>query len=198
MFEGKSLDDVYAGRSMALLVGFITRFSFIFSMQAIPPLFPMIIEEFKLSFTMASSLMWLVAIPGLFISIMGGLLTGKYGVKSLLTIGLSICVVSSLLCLFSDAFPILQFCRFVLGVGGALAVVSASTLLFQWFEKGKLGMAMGVFGLCMPTGTVIAFNSLGVLASSHGWRASILITLVINIVALMICTVLTKEREHPL
>jgi MFS family permease len=178
----------------ALLVGFITRFSFIFSLQAIPPLFPMLIEEFEMSFTLASSLMWLVAIPGLAISILGGLLATRYGVKSLLTIGLSLCVLSSLLSFSSNTISLFQIGRFILGVGGALAVVSASTLLFQWFEGGKLGMAMGVFGLCMAAGTVAAFNGLGFVASSYGWRFSILVTIIINVLALIICVGLAKEK----
>ena len=189
------MDNNNAGMAKALLVGFLTRFSFIFSLQAIPPLFPMLIDEFKMSFTLASSLMWLVAIPGLLISILGGLLATRYRVKTLLTIGLSLCVLSSLLSFASNTISLFQIGRFILGIGGALAVVSASTLLFQWFEKGKLGMAMGVFGLCMAAGTVAAFNGLGFIASSYGWRLSILVTVVINILALLICVGLTKEKS---
>ena len=193
--RGLNMDSNNAGMAKALLVGFLTRFSFIFSLQAIPPLLPMLIEEFKMSFTLASSLIWLVAIPGLLISILGGLLSTRYGVRSLLTIGLSLCVLSSLLSFASNTISLFQIGRFILGIGGALAVVSASTLLFQWFEKGKLGMAMGVFGLCMAAGTVAAFNGLGFIASSYGWRLSILVTAVINVLALLICVGLTKEKK---
>lgn len=195
MCEAEYLVVVYAGRSRTLLVSFLSRFAFIFSMQAMPPLFPMVMTEFKVSFTTMSSLLWLVAVPGLFLSVLGGLLTEKYGVRSILTVGLLICVASSVLILFSNLFVILQFCQLLLGVGGALAVVSASTLLFQWFEKEKLGLAMGVFGFCMPAGTVAAFNSLGVFADSHGWRASILIVVAVNLFALLACLLLTKEKD---
>ncbi|MCW4032447.1 MAG: MFS transporter, partial [Candidatus Bathyarchaeota archaeon] len=186
------MNESNVGKLRALFVGFITRFSFIFTLQAIPPLFPMIVQEFKIGFTVASSLMLLVALPGLFISILGGLLTGKYGIKKLLTIGLLICVLSSLLCFISETFLFLQFSRFLLGVGGAIAVVAASILLYQWFEKENLGMAMGFFGFCMPFGTVVAFNSLGIMALIHGWRASILITAVVNLIALVTTILLTE------
>ena len=193
------MNEANAGKSRALFVSFITRFSFIFTLQAIPPLFPMIVQEFKIGFTAASSLMLLVALPGLFISILGALLTGRYGIKKLLTIGLLICVLSSLLCFISETILFLQFSRFLLGVGGAIAVVAASILLYQWFEKGNLGMAMGFFGFCMPFGTVVAFNSLGIMALIHGWRASILITAVVNLIALVTTILLTEERKdiHP-
>ena len=68
----------------ALLVSFLTRFSFIFSLQAIPPILPILIEEFSLTFTMASTLVWLVAVPGILISIIGGLLVNVSNEKFVL------------------------------------------------------------------------------------------------------------------
>ena len=184
------------GRSKALIVSVLTRFAFIFSMQAIPPLLPMMIGEFGLSFTVASSLMWLVAVPGVFLSLLGSILTEKYGVKPMLVFGLSIAVASSLLFLLPGTLVVLQLSRLVLGVGGALSVVAASTLLFQWFAKERLGLAMGLFTFCMPLGTVLAFNVLGVLAINYGWRTSILITVVVNAVALAACALFARESSN--
>ena len=177
------------------MVSFLARFAFIFSMQAMPPLFPMIIQEFGTSFTMTGTLLWLVAVPGLFVSILGGLLIGRYGVRMLLIVGLAISVASSVLSSSSDSFFILQMSRLLLGVGGAVAVVAAATLLFQWFEKGRLGLAMGVFGICMPSGIVVAFNFLGAIGSIYSWRISILITAAVNLVALVACLLLTIEKK---
>ncbi len=185
----------YSGESRALLVSFLARFAFIFSMQAMPPLFSMIIQEFGTSFTMTGTLLWLVAVPGLFISILGGLLIGRYGVRTLLTVGLAISAASSVLSASSDSFFILQMSRLLLGVGGAVAVVAAATLLFQWFEKGRLGLAMGVFGICMPSGIIVAFNFLGAIGSIYGWRSSILVTAAVNLVALVACLLLTTEKK---
>ena len=193
--ERWSLSESCSGESRALLVSFLARFAFIFSMQAMPPLFPMIIQEFGTSFTMTGTLLWLVAVPGLFISILGGLLIGRYGVRTLLTVGLAISAASSVLSSSSDSFFILQMSRLLLGVGGAVAVVSAATLLFQWFEKGRLGLAMGVFGICMPSGIIVAFNFLGAIGSIYSWRTSILVTAAVNIVALVACLLLTTEKK---
>lgn len=185
----------YSGESRALLVSFLARFAFIFSMQAMPPLFPMIIQEYGTSFTMTGTLLWLVAVPGLFISILGGLLIGRYGVRTLLTVGLAISAASSVLSSSSDSFFILQMSRLLLGVGGAVAVVAAATLLFQWFGKGRLGLAMGVFGICMPSGIIVAFNFLGAIGSIYSWRTSILVTAAVNLVALVACLLLTIEKK---
>lgn len=193
--ERWTLSKPYSGESRALLVSFLARFAFIFSMQAMPPLFPMIIQEYGTSFTMTGTLLWLVAVPGLFISILGGLLIGRYGVRTLLTVGLAISAASSVLSSSSDSFFILQMSRLLLGVGGAVAVVAAATLLFQWFGKGRLGLAMGVFGICMPSGIIVAFNFLGAIGSIYSWRTSILVTAAVNLVALVACLLLTIEKK---
>ena len=79
----------------------------------------------------------------------------------------------------------MQISRLIIGVGGALAVVSSSTLLFQWFEKSKLGFAMGIFGFCMPAGSAAAFNSLGYVANYFGWRFSIMITVIVVVISVI-------------
>jgi MFS family permease len=89
----------------------------------------------------------------------------------------------------------MQVSRAIIGVGGALAVVSSSTLLFQWFEKSKLGFAMGIFGFCMPAATAAAFNSLGFFANIYGWRFSIMITIIVYVAAFFVCITLAKENR---
>ena len=181
-------------KQYALLVGFFSQFSFLFALQAIPPLLPTLIKEFGLRFTVASSLMWLVALPGVLLAILGGLLTEKYGVRRLIIIGTGIMAASSVVSSFSTSIPLLQTCRLVLGIGGALVVVSAPGIILQWYEERELGTAMGIFGLTMPVATVVAFNSLAVVANGYGWRDAFLVTTVVNILALALC-ILAKERR---
>ncbi len=184
-----------SGKRDALLVSFFSQFSYLFAMQAVPPLLPTLIKEFGLGFTSASSLMWVVALPGLLLAIIGGLLTEKYGVKALSIAGTAVMTTSSAFCSLSTSIAFLQICRLFLGVGGALVVVSAPGLILQWFEKSELGVAMGIFGLTMPVATVLSFNTLAVLANGYGWRSVFLLPLVVNILALSLCILLAKERS---
>lgn len=101
----------------------------------------------------------------------------------------------SLLCSASGSVAFLQFSRFLLGVGGAMVLVSAPILIFQWFEENELGSAMGVFGLNMPVGTIAAFNIMGFLSQKFGWRSSLLLTTAVNASALLCCALLIKEKR---
>lgn len=178
-----------------LFVSVFSSISFLFSMQAIPPLLPTLISQFAITHAVASSLVWLAAVPGVFLSILGGVLTDKFGVKRLAVAGAAIMTAGSLSCSVSTSFRLLQFSRLLLGVGGAMVMVSAPMLIFQWFDDRELGGAMGFFGLNMPVGTVAAFNILGFVSRIFGWRTSLLLTTAVNAAALLCCILLIKEKR---
>jgi len=178
----------------ALFVSFFAQFSFLFALQSVPPLLPTLIKEFGLRYTAASSLMWLVALPGVLLAMLGGSLTEKYGVKPLAIIGSAIMTLSSALCFFSASVASLQIGRLFLGVGGAMVVVSVPVLILQWFEKAELGTAMGVFGLTMPVAVVASFNTQAIIANDYGWRTAFLVATVVNALSLGFCVLATERR----
>jgi len=182
---------------VALFVGFFAQFSFLFALQSIPPLLPTLIKEFELGYTDASSLMWLVALPGVLLAMLGGSLTEKWGAKPLAIAGTAIMTVSSALCFLSTSIVFLQISRLILGIGGTMVVVSAPVLILQWFEKTELGTAMGVFGLTMPVAVVASFNSQGILANDYGWRTAFLFAGVLNALSLAFCALVAERRTPP-
>jgi len=178
----------------ALFVSFFAQFSFLFALQSVPPLLPTLIKEFGLRYAAASSLMWLVALPGVLLAMLGGSLTEKYGVKPLAIIGTAVMTVSSALCFFSTTVAFLQIGRLFLGVGGAMVVVSVPVLIIQWFEKAELGTAMGIFGLTMPVAVVASFNTQAILANDYGWRTAFLVAGIVNALSLGFCVLITERR----
>ena len=184
-----------SGKRTNLSVAVLLSIAFLFSMQAIPPLLPTLIGEFGLTHAAASSLVWLAALPSVFLSIPGGGLTGRFGVKRLAVIGAALMTAGSLLCSASGSISFLQFSRFLLGIGGAMVLVSAPILICQWFEESELGGAMGVYGLNMPVGTIAAFNILGFVSQEFGWRTSLFLTTAVNALALLCCLLFLKEKR---
>ncbi|MCP8304036.1 MAG: MFS transporter [archaeon] len=179
-----------------LIVAFLAAFSFLFSMQAIPPVLPSIMSEYDISHTVASSLMFLVALPAIFISVLGGIFTSKYGVKMVGLVGLALISIGGLLSI-NPSFLALEIGRLVIGIGGALVMTASPALLSQWFPHEKMAFGMGIFGLNMPLATILSFNLLGKVGTDLGWRSSLLITLIISVIGLLIWMFLTKERRAP-
>jgi len=94
-------------RWVMLLVAFLGSFTFYFSMQSVPPLLPSLISEFHLSHASASTLMVWVALPRMIISILGGVLVGKYGIKAIGTSGLLLVAAGALLSSLAPSFQVL-------------------------------------------------------------------------------------------
>ena len=164
-------------------------------MQAVPPLLPHIMEEYGLTHTIASMLMLLVALPGVFTSVLGGILVDRYGAKNLVSIGLALVCVGDLLSAYPALFVVMEVGRLVLGVGGALTVVSAMALVSQWFSQEERGLAMGIFGINMPLATIFSFNLLGALGSMYSWRLSVLTSLGVSIAILFIWMAGAREKR---
>jgi len=154
-----------------------------------------LIGEFGLTHATASSLVWLAALPGVFLSILGGVLTGRFGVKRFAVVGAAIMTAGSLLCSTAGSVGFLQCSRFLLGIGGAMVLVSAPVLICQWFDERELGGAMGFYGLNMPVGTIAAFISLGLVSQRFGWRTSLFLTTVVDASALLCCVLFLKEKK---
>lgn len=55
-----------------------------------------------------------------------------------------------------------------------MLVVLAPLLITMYFDHQNIGIAMGIFNIAVPAGTVLAANLFAPLAGFVGWRAIIL------------------------
>lgn len=179
---------------MTLFIAVLASFSFLFSMQAVPPVLPTIMEEYEVSHARASNLISFIALPAVFLSILGGGLINKYGIKNVGLVGLLLVSGGTLLFTLSSSFLGLEIGRLIIGMGGAFVIVAMPALLTQRFTGKEIGLAMGIHGLNMPLATIISFNILGRIEMMYGWQTPFLITLIICILALFIFMFFAKER----
>jgi len=177
-----------------LFIAVLASFSFLFSMQAVPPVLPTIIGIYNVSHARASNLMSFIALPAVFLSILGGGLINRYGIKTIGLIGLILVSGGTLLFTLSSSFLMLEIGRLIIGVGGAFIIVVAPALLAQWFSQKDLGLAMGIQGLNMPLATIISFNTLGRIEMGYGLQTPFFITLMICLIALFIFMFFAKEK----
>ena len=180
-----------------LTMVFFAPFTFLFSMQAAPPLIPTIINEFNLSHTAAAGLMLFVALPAMFLSIPGGFLADKYGNKKLCIIGLGLVCLGTFLTATAQSFSLLLGGRIAVGIGGAFLFSASPPLIFQWFSGKELGLAMGIWALNMPVATILSFNLLGRVELAYGWRASFWIATALVVLILILFTIFMEEKKVP-
>lgn len=167
---------------------FICAFMLVFAIvfQGFPPLFSLIISDLDISHAQAGALMSLFALPGILISIPGGLLADVYGAKTVGTLALVITLVGSVIVVFSGSYSMLVLGRLISGIGALTVSIIAPQVLSKQFAKDKLGQVMGIFNMVMPLGTIITLNAFGLIASLSSWRVPLLLVSTYSLVMLVL------------
>ena len=170
------LSKVESYRWVILIIVYLSVLAFTFIFQSIPPILPFIHSELNLTYSQSGLLMSLFSLPGIFVSLLGGFLSDRYGIRSLGT-GCFLLMIggTSLVALGMD-LHILELGRVVAGVGACTLSVFLPKLLSQWFKGKELGLAMGIYNTGVPLGSVICFGLFGKMGSLWGWRLPILLT----------------------
>lgn len=159
------------------LVFFSCAFMLVFGIvfQSIPPIVGFLREALGITNAQAGALMSLFGLPGIFISIPGGILSDLYGAKIVGTISLALTFIGSLFVAFGANYATLLTGRVISGVGALTISVVAAQILAQRVDKADLGKVMGIFNTVVPLGTIITLNTFGRLAQRTTWRIPLLL-----------------------
>jgi len=170
-------DDKPANYRWAILtVVYLSILAFALLFQSIPPILPFIMSELSLTYAQSGLLVSLFALPGLFISLLGGFLADRYGMRSL-GLGCFLFMIGGTLVVGLGAdLSILWLGRIIAGIGSLTLSVLLPKILSQWFKERELGLAMGLYNTGVPLGSIICFGLFGKMGSMWGWRAPILFT----------------------
>jgi len=181
-------------RWIVLFSLFYTFVAYAFVFQLVPPLVSSIMEEFHVtSSAQAGLLMTIVVVPGIFLALPAGLIVDRYGARIIGFISTILTTIGSLVTATANSFQTLLFGRLILGIGGAFIVTAAPTIIPQWFSRGELGKAMGLYGINMPLATVTAFPIATLLMFSFGWRYPFYVGTVIATISTMVFTFFVRD-----
>jgi MFS family permease len=174
----ESTQRIESYRWVILVVVYLSILAFTLIFQSIPPLLPLIISELNLNYAQSGLVMSLFSLPGIFVSLLGGFVADRYGMRSLGAGCFLLMIGGTLLVGLGMDLPILWVGRIVAGIGGFTLSVFLPKLLSQWFRHRELGLAMGIYNTGVPMGSVICFGLFGKMGSLWGWRIPILLTVI--------------------
>jgi MFS family permease len=172
----ESGDKIEGYRWVILVIVYLSILAFTFIFQSIPPILPLIVFELHLTYAESGLLVSLFALPGIFVSLLGGFLADRYGMKPLGTGCFILMIGGTFLVGLGMNIQLLGLGRIIAGVGGLTLSVFLPKLLSQWFKERELGLAMGIFNTGVPLGSVICFGLFGTLGDHWGWRTPVLFT----------------------
>lgn len=170
-------------KDLLLICAFMLVFAIVF--QSIPPVVGILVTSLGITHTQAGALMSLFGLPGIFISIPGGILADSYGSKKVGLFSLGITLLGSLIVALASNFTALLTGRVVAGIGALTISVVAPQTLSQRYGKEDLGKVMGIFNSMVPLGTVLTLNLFGRLATTTSWRVPLFLASAYTLVVLL-------------
>ncbi len=126
-----------------------------------------------------------------------GALSDRYGRKKILTIGMLVYIVSTILCAQTDNFNTLIFMRFIQGLGDSPAAVAAMAILKDCYRGQKLVKTMATMIMVFMVAPIIAPIIGSVIIYTTGKWQNIFYFLTIYGIVLLFITRMMPETHQP-
>ena len=140
--------------------------------SCMPVLFKEISDDLGLDLVQVGTIWGIASLAGIFVSIIAGLLSDRFGTKNILSIFCIMVGVTGALRGFSDSFFILALTVFLNGIVRLIIPITVTKAIGIWFRGKNLGMAMGVgafgMGLGLMLGPLISATILS--PALGGWQ----------------------------
>lgn len=160
-------------KDLLFICAFMLVFAIVF--QSIPPIVGFLVTSLGITHAQAGALMSLFGLPGIFISLPGGILADSYGSRRVGLAALVITLFGSLVVALGNSFSFLLIGRMIAGIGALTISVVAPQTLSQRYGREDMGKVMGIFNSMMPLGTVLTLNTFGSIAAFSSWRIPLLV-----------------------
>lgn len=134
---------ILASVMLAAFIGSYAQFQ-------LPPVAYKIIPALKLTPSQYASILSAPMLPAVLFSILVGMLADRYGVKSVVTVGLVLAIIGILFRYTATNFWEMFILMTLSGCGSAFLNANISKILGAWFPPEQLGKAMGIY-LTSPT-----------------------------------------------
>jgi len=108
------------------------------------------------------------------------------GRRRLLTIGITVFTIGSVLGGLAPVLWALNAARVVQGAGAAMMMAAALALVSETVPREKMGRAMGLLGTTSAVGTAMGPSIGGILISEFGWRSVFFFTVPLGVLALFL------------
>ncbi len=163
-----------------------TTFMLLLDVTIVGVAIPSISDSLKPSF---SELQWVVDAYTIALTtalLTAGSMADIFGRKRVLTIGLIVFTLSSVLCGLSTTIIQLDLARVVQGLGGAMMFACSLALIIQEFPAEQRAIAFGAYGavngLSVAVGPIVG----GILVEAFGWQSIFFLNVPIGIAAFVV------------
>lgn len=169
--EPSTKDDKYKWVILAIATAtgtFVAAIPF----SCMPVLFKEISDDLGLDVVQIGFVWGMASLAGIFISIIAGLLSDRFGMKNILSICCILAGITGALRGLSNSFFMLTFTVFLNGIVRLVIPITVIKAIGVWFRGKNLGMALGIgalgIGLGLMLGPMISATIMS--PALGGWR----------------------------
>lgn len=126
---------------------------------SIPPILPIVKDQYEITYTGSALLMSLFALATVLAAVPGGFIVQRYGVRKIGLIGIAFLFFGVIACLLINNFSILLLGRIIEGIGFGLVSVAAPSAIGHYVPAKMMSVAMGIWSTWIPVGSLIMFLS---------------------------------------
>lgn len=173
------------------LVGFAHGTSHFFHF-VIPPLFPMLMREFGLTFTQVGAVMSVFFVVSGIGQALAGFAVDRFGGMRVLCAGVGLLSCAGLAYASAANYPMLLMAAAIAGVGNCVFHPADYTIINRRVSTTRLGHAFSVHGLTGSLGWAAAPVFVLAIAQAAGWRAACVGASIVGFAALTF--LLTNRR----
>jgi MFS transporter, DHA1 family, multidrug resistance protein len=184
-------------RGLPREVAILTAISFTVALGygIVAPAIPTFARQFGVSTAAAASVISVFALVRVAGALPAGRLVDRFGVRTVMAVGIAIVAASSVLAGFSRSFEELVALRGGGGLGSAMYTVSAQTRLLASVQADQRGRASGVFSAGFLVGA-ISGPAVGGVVAAWSLRAPFVIYGCMLIVPAVITVVVLRDAPH--
>jgi predicted MFS family arabinose efflux permease len=176
---------------LALL--FLARTAMGLQFQTVGSVGPILVDALAMEYIAVGTLIGLYLLPGVFISLPGGLLGERFGAKRVVVAGLVMMAAGGAIMGMSTSFPAVASGRLLSGTGAVLMNVLLTKMVADWFSGRETATAMAVLVTSWPVGIALGLLGFVPLANLFGWPAVMVVAAVACLACLLAIVVLYRD-----
>jgi FSR family fosmidomycin resistance protein-like MFS transporter len=146
-----------------------------FYSNTLPPLLPLLNSDLGISYTMLGALLSLRGIMSSGMQMPAGILVDRYGAKMILSIGLAMCAMGTVMTATAVDYWMILAGGIVLGIGNSAFHPADYSILSASMDESFMGRAFSLHSFSGNLGNAIAPAVLITITAFSSWRVSLLV-----------------------
>jgi EmrB/QacA subfamily drug resistance transporter len=169
-----------------LVIASLTNFSFPFMSSSIVVALPSISRELSIDAILLGWIVTAYLLASVIVVLPIGKLADIYGRKKVLTLGIFIYTLASILLVFSNSAMELISFRVLQSIGGAMSYTTGMAILSSTFSAGQRGRALGMLESAAYAGLSLGPFIGGWLTQHYGWRSVFFVGIILGLITIVL------------